>query len=148
MKHLENELSWKSEALSVVFGMLIILIIFGDEMSIHWVGNLDTIFGPELSPLMDVIYPLASIIVFLWHGKLKGAIQFRFRSNLLFLMFIASIILIQFDDIFVVFNHPITLPDVYWTTARLLYFIIALGTFFTFGIECEKTKRLSRGGPH
>lgn len=138
MKRLEPKFIRMSELFSLFFGMLMMLIIFGDQMPIHWVGNLDTIFGTTIAPLMDMIYPLSSVIVFLGYGKSKGPIQLRFTCILLFFVFIASIALIQFDDVFVVFGHPIVLPDIYWTTARWLYFIIAPVTFFIFGNECEK----------
>ena len=62
-------MNWKSESLALVFGMLIILIIFGDAAQVSWVGNLDTIFGLTYWHLMDVIYHLASIMVFLLYGK-------------------------------------------------------------------------------
>jgi hypothetical protein len=137
---LPDKMSWKSEALALAFGMFIILIIFGDSTSINGVGNLDTIFGQRFWPWMDVIYPLASVIIFLGYGKSKGAIKLRPKSSLLFLIFLASLILIQFDDIFVVINHPIHLSDEYWTTARWIYFVVAISSLFTFGKECEKAK--------
>ncbi|HEX7476127.1 MAG TPA: hypothetical protein VF318_09225 [Dehalococcoidales bacterium] len=134
---------WITEALALVFGMLILFIIFGDSTPIKWVGNLDTIFGHEFWPLMDVIYPLASIIVFLGYGKSKGVIRFRFTSVLLFLIFLFSLVLMQFDDIVAVFNHPIQLSDGYWTAVRWIYLVTAIGTFLAFGKECEKVKRIN-----
>jgi intracellular septation protein A len=142
MKHPDN-MNWITEALALVFGMLILLIIFGDStpIPIKGVGNLDTIFGHKFWRLMDVIYPLASVIVFLGYGKSKGAIRFRFTSTLLCLIFLFSIVLMQFDDIVAVFNHPIQLSNGYWTAVRWIYFITAISTFLTFGKECEKMKK-------
>jgi hypothetical protein len=130
--------NWKSESLALAFGMLMILVIFGDQAQIR-VGNLDTIFGQTLYPLMDVIYPLASMAVFILYGKSKGAVKFRLRSNLLLLTFFAAQILIQLDDIFEVFNHPVILPNLWWFVVRLLYLFIAPVAFFAFGAACGKT---------
>ena len=54
---MNKKIGWKSEVLALVFGMFVILIIFGDAMPNEWVGNLDTIFGQTYWPLMDIIYP-------------------------------------------------------------------------------------------
>ena len=138
-------MNWKSEILALTFGMLMILVIFGDQAQIG-VGNLDTIFGQNLYPLMDVIYPLASMAIFILYGKSSGKIEFRFRSNLLLFTFLAAQIVIQLDDIFAVFSHPIALPNVWWLAARLLYLFIAPVTFFTFGVTCEKSAARVQGG--
>jgi hypothetical protein len=34
-------MNWKSEGLALAFGMLIILMVFGDATQISWVGNLE-----------------------------------------------------------------------------------------------------------
>ncbi len=133
-------MNWKKESLALVFGMLIVLIIFGDALQGDRAGNLDTVFGETYGHLIDVIYPLASIIVFLLYGKSKGGIQIHPATILSFLAFLVGLIIIQFDDIFVVLNHPITLPWVYWTTARWCYLFIASGSFFAFGWACSKLK--------
>ena len=130
-------MKWKSESLALVFGMLIILIIFGDAAWVSGVGNLDTIFGQTYFPLMDILYPLASIVVFLLYGKSKGSLHVRSTSVMLFVAFLAAIVIMQFDDIFVVFNRPITLPAVYWAIARWMYLITAITTFFAFGESCK-----------
>jgi hypothetical protein len=130
-------MNWKSESLALVFGMLIIFMIFGDAAHFDWVGNLDTIFGLRYWHLMDVLYPLTSIVVFLLYGKSKGSLHFRRTSIRLFVVFLIAIVIMQFDDIFVVFNHPIILPDIYWTTDRCLYLFTAITTFFAFGRSCR-----------
>ena len=130
-------MNWKSESLALVFGVLIILIIFGDAAQVSWVGNLDTIFGLTYWHLMDVIYPLASIMVFLLYGKSKGSLGFRRGSILLFIAFVIAIVVMQLDDAFVVLRHPIELPDAYWPIARCLYLFTAITTFFAFGQSCK-----------
>lgn len=132
----------KSEGLALLFGMLIVLIIFGDGMPIEGVGNLDTIFGQTFWPLMDVVYPLASITVFLLYGRSKGGLKIHPASILLFLAFLVGLLVIQFDDVFVLLNHPITLPWVYWTAARWFYFFVSTGSFLTFGWLSNKQKNV------
>ena len=63
----------KSDFLAMLFGMVMILIIFGDSLPVPNAGNLDTIFGKTWWPTMDVIYPLASIVIFLFYGNRKVA---------------------------------------------------------------------------
>jgi hypothetical protein len=130
-------MNWKSESLALVFGVLIILIVFGDAAQLSWVGNLDTIFGVTYSSLMDIIYPLASIVIFILYGKAKGSLHLQPRSIMLFIAFLIAILIMQFDDIFEVLNHPIILPVIYWTIARWLYLFTALTTFFSFGRSCK-----------
>ena len=62
----------KSEVLALFFGMLLILITFGDAYLKPFIGNLDTIFGLQFWKAIDTIYPLASIAVFLLYGWIKG----------------------------------------------------------------------------
>jgi hypothetical protein len=133
-------MNWKRESLALVFGMLIVPIIFGDTLQGNRAGNLDTVFGQTYGHLMDVIYPFASIVVFLLYGKSKGGIQIHIASILLFLAFLAGLSIIQFDDFFVLLNHPITLPWVWWTTARWCYLFISTGSFFAFGWVSGKLK--------
>ena len=130
-------MNWKSESLALVFGVLIILIVFGDTAQLSWVGNLDTIFGVAFSSLMDIIYPLASIVIFILYGKAKGSLHLQRSSIMLFVAFLIAILIMQFDDIFEVLNHPIILPVIYWTIARWLYLFTALITFFAFGRSCK-----------
>jgi hypothetical protein len=131
-------MNWKRESLALIFGMLVILIIFGDGIPGRAIGNLDTIFGESLWPFVDVMYPLASIIVFLLYGKSKGGIQVRRSAILPFAALLAGILMIQFDDVFELINHPIKLPQLYWTIARWGYLLVAAGSFLGFGRACER----------
>lgn len=134
-------MSWKSEILALVFGMLLILVTFGDAAQVDWVGNLDTIFGLNYWRFMDVIYPLATIIVFLLYGAVKGGIQIRPAPVLLFLALAAALVMISIDDFFEVIDRPITLSPVYWAAARWIYLLVAAGSFLSFGWVCQKQKR-------
>jgi hypothetical protein len=128
----------KSDFWALLFGMVMILIIFGDSMPNPHVGNLDTIFGNTFWRALDVIYLLASIAIFLLHGRSKGRLKINLGSAWPLIVFLAAAVMIQLDDFFVVFGHPITLPNTYWTIARWLYFFIAMSTFLAFGSACEK----------
>ncbi len=62
-------MSIKSEIFALFFGVLLILVTFGDDhfgatLSGVGIGNPDTVFGISFWPVLDVIYPLASIAVF------------------------------------------------------------------------------------
>jgi hypothetical protein len=129
--------NWKSESLALIFGMLVIFMIFGDAAQVNWVGNLDYAFGHIFWPATDVIYPLASVVVFLLYGRSKGILRLHRSSILLFIAFLISILIIQLDDLFVVLNHPIELSAIYWTAARWFYPIAAITTFFAFGHSCK-----------
>jgi hypothetical protein len=142
-----RSMNWKRDCIPLVFGMLIVLIIFGDSMQVGKVGNLDTVFGETYWRLMDVIYPLASIILFLLYGKLKGGIKIHFATLLSFVAFLAGLSIIQFDDIFVLMNHPIMLPWSYWTAARWCFLFIAPASFFTFGWLCGLLNRRQGKAP-
>jgi hypothetical protein len=136
-----KEMNWKSETLAFIFGMLVILVTFGDALpNLHNVGNLDTMFGQTWWPLMDVIYPLASIAVFLLHGWVNGGFRIYYASIILFLFFLAGLAMIDIDDVFTVLNYPVTLPETYWVIARWLYPFFALVSFFAFGWICRKSR--------
>jgi hypothetical protein len=133
-------MNWKQESLALIFGMLIVLIIFGDATSFRGVGNLDNIFGPALWPWTDVIYPLASIVVFLLYGKSRGNLRINAAAVLAFLALLAGLLIIQFDDIFELAHHRITLPGVYWTAARFCYLVVSIASFLAFGRACRKSR--------
>ena len=132
-------MNWKQESLALIFGMLIILIIFGDSTSVQGVGNLDAAFGEAFWPWTDVLYPLASIVVFLLYGKSRGNLRVNTASVLAFLALLAGLLIIQFDDIFELVNHHITLPWSYWTAARCSYLVVSIGSFLAFGRACRKS---------
>ena len=133
----EVKTNLKSEVLAVVFGMLIILTTFGDNgVPNPSVGNLDSIFG--LSPsfwhsFMDVLYPLASIIIFLLYGKVRGVLRIRVSTILVFLIFLMSLAMIIIDDILGVLGYSPILPDLYEGIAQWVYLSVAIGSFLAFG---------------
>ncbi len=137
-------MNWKRDGLTLIFGMLVMLIIFGDQVHVNspgapeYIGNLDTVFGTPWWPLMDVIYPSASISTFLLYGKLKGGIKINRTSILLFVVFLIGLVIIQGDDFLQIINHPLDLPDTYWAAARWCYVFISEGSFLAFGSICEK----------
>ena len=55
----------RSEITAFTFGVLLILVTFGDAHLSGTVGNLDTTFGLVLWKPLDALYVLASIAVFL-----------------------------------------------------------------------------------
>jgi hypothetical protein len=60
------------------------LITFGDSHLAGNVGNLDTIFGLIFWRLLDVVYPVASVVVFLLYGREKHGMKIDLRSALIF----------------------------------------------------------------
>jgi hypothetical protein len=145
-------MNWKSEALALIFGALIILCIFDDATTFRWVGNLDTIFGLTYWPLMDVTYPLASIVALLLYGKSKGSFRLRRSSLLLFSAFMAALTATRLDDILGVLNYagvirPIDLGTTYWAVATWLYVLTAVPAFFAFGQSCRQSAGRPQGQP-
>jgi drug/metabolite transporter (DMT)-like permease len=130
----------KSEVLALVFGMLIILVTFGDSRVYPLVGNLDNIFGPSLWRFMDVLYPLASIMIFLLHGRVKGSLRIHTLTVLIFLVFLMALSMIIIDDIFIVMHHSIELPDNYWVIASWVYPFVSASSFLAFGWLCARLK--------
>ena len=130
----------KSEVLALAFGMLIILITFGDSRVNPLVGNLDNIFGPSFWHFMDVLYPLASIIVFLLYGKVRGGLRIHVLTILVFLMFLMSLATIIIDDIFVALRISIKWPDMYWGIAQWVFPFVAASSFLAFGWICARLK--------
>ena len=137
-------LSLKSEVLALFFGVLIILATFGDErfrVSTFGssIGNLDAIFGLRLWPVLDVLYPLATIAVFLLYGWSK---QKRLTKNpstiLIFLSFLAALSLMVIDDVAEGVGFSIHLPHLYWIIISSVYPIYSCFAFVLFGIANEK----------
>ena len=126
-----------SDLWALGFGLVVMLIVFGDSGPAPDIGNLDAIFGHHLWPLMDVVYPVASIVFFLLYGRSKGPLKFSLRILWPFALFLAAALMIQIDDVAEAFRHSIVLSDHYWTAARWLYFFIATGAFLTFGVICQ-----------
>lgn len=130
----------KTEVLALIFGMLIILITFGDNRVYDLVGNLDNIFGPSFWRFMDVLYPLASIIVFLLYGRAKGGFRIHVLTILAFLIFLMALSMMIIDDIFVVLRNSIELPNIYWGIASWVYPFVSASSFLAFGWMCARLK--------
>ena len=123
----------KSEIIALTFGVLLILLTFGDAHLVGTVGNLDTIFGLALWKPLDALYVLASIAVFLLYGKVKGGLRFNVATMLVFLSYLFALALISLDDIALVLNLQITLPKDYWIAVEWFYPIYSSIAFFIFG---------------
>lgn len=134
MQAKENKrISFKREILALAFGMLLILIAFGDNRLFWNIGNLDTIFGSAYWRLLDLLYPLASILVFLLYGKAKGGIRINTLTVATFLSYLIVLALVIIDDIAIVLNLPIIRTVSYWTIMEWIYPIYSCIAFFIFG---------------
>ncbi len=132
-------MSFKSDFLALLFGALLVFVTFGDDhigktLSGIEVGNLDTIFGLRLWPVLDVIYPLASIAVFLGYGWSKSG---RFRNtrsaNVLLGLFLLLLAAVNIDDIFIVTKIAVDMPQLYWNVVSWVYPLGSSAIFFLFG---------------
>ena len=131
----------KSELLTFTFGLLLLLVTFGDNHKIVTgltVGNLDTILGVGLWPVLDVVYPLATIAVFLLYCRIKGTNFRAKRSIFLFSAFLLALALMNFDDIVIVLNHvglqfTINSPISYWIAISWIYPVYSATAFFLLG---------------
>lgn len=134
------QIKFKTEALAFLFGALVIMLNFGDDHTSPIIGNLDTIFGIRLWPVMDVIYPLASILLFLAYGAAKsgGNTKLNLKTILPIAVYAVALILISVDDISEVLNLGVKFPEAYWIAAMWLYPIISFFAFFSYGQATEK----------
>ncbi len=137
------QLKFKSEVLALLFGVLVIMLTFGDDHTSRTIGNLDTIFGHALWPVMDVIYPLATILIFLVYGQVKGngSLKFNAKTVLPLIAFALALFLISVDDVSQVLNFGLTLPEAYWIAMMWLYPIVSFFAFFGFGMANEKASK-------
>ena len=121
--------------LTLAFGILLALVTFGDDYLAPNIGNLDTIFGLRFWPLMDMIYPLASILVFLLYGQEKGggSMKTNALTVLTFLSYITVLVLVTLDDFITVLNLNITLCRTYWIIIMWVYPICSSIALFVFG---------------
>jgi hypothetical protein len=115
-----------------------VLVTFGDsnlgKIGGVTIGNLDTIFGYRLWPAMDVIYPLATITVFLLFGYVKGnGFRVNVATVLLFVSFLAALALMNIDDIAIVLQLAVYPPKAYWVAISWIYPVYAACAFFLFG---------------
>jgi hypothetical protein len=144
------EMGFKKELLALAFGVLLILVTFGDN---HLgrivgmpVGNLDSVLGQRYWPVLDVVYPVATIAVFLLHGSLIGKkLKMKSASTVVFVSFIVMLGFMNADDIIIGLNHlglnlMVYPPQEYWNIISLLYPIYATVAFFLF----EQTLKSSR----
>ena len=92
---------------------------------------------------MDVIYPLATIIVFLAYGQAKGNgdLRFNLKTALPLVAFVVALFLISVDDVSEALNLGLTFPEAYWIAAMWLYPIISFLAFFSFGWANEKASK-------
>jgi hypothetical protein len=123
----------KSEMLALAFGMLVILVTFGDSHLARQIGNLDTIFGHTFWHLLDVMYPLLSISIFLLYGRGKGGIKINPLTIGIFLTYLAALALINLDDIALVLNLSILPSRDYWVVMEWFYPVYSVIAFFIFG---------------
>jgi hypothetical protein len=135
-----KEMSWKSDVIALVFGMLLILVTFNDSHLAGNVGNLDSIFGHGAWQLLDVAYALCSIVVFLLYGLAKGGLRFNVRTIAVFLSFLVASALISIDDIAFVLHLSIALPKSYWVAVEWFYPIYSILALFVFGRESQVKK--------
>jgi hypothetical protein len=130
----------KSEIIVLTFGVLLVLVTFGDPHLVGYVGNLDSIFGLAFWKPLDVLYLLASIVIFLLYGKVKGGLRFNAVTILVFLSYLFAVALISVDDIALVLNLQITLSEGYWIAVEWFFPIYSCIAFFVFGRANELKK--------
>ena len=93
---------------------------------------------------MDLIYPLASILLFLAYGQAKsgGNQKFNIKVMLPLAIFLVALILLSMDDVFDVLNIGLKFPEAYWIAMMWLYPIVSFLAFFSFGhANQEETKQ-------
>ncbi len=134
------QLKFKTEALIFLIGALVILLTFGDNHTGPNIGNLDTIFGLRLWPIMDVIYPLASILIFFAYGQAKNKEnpESDTKGLLPLTIYLVALFLLSVDDVSDVLNLGLRFPEAYWIIMMWLYPIISFFTFFSYGQANEK----------
>jgi hypothetical protein len=133
----------RSEILAVMFGALLILVTFGDGHIYWFVGNLDTIFGLTFWRLLDILYPVASIVVFLLYGRVKGnGLKINAMTAFLFVSFITLLVLINIDDVVQILNLTFEPSKTYWTIMEWVYPLYTGSAFFLFGKKHENTGKL------
>lgn len=135
-----DNMGLKSDMIALAFGVLLILLTFGDAHLVGYVGNLDTIFGLAFWKLLDVLYVLASILVFLLYGKVKGGLRFNVVTMLVFLSYLFALALISLDDIALVLKLQIAPSKDYWIAVEWFYPIYSSIAFFIFGRANEVDK--------
>ena len=133
----------RSEVLAFAFGALLLLVTFGDnhlgKIAGVTIGNLDTILGYRLWPVLDIVYPLATIAVFLLYGAVKwGQLRFTPLTVFLFALFLLLLSLVNLDDIEIGLNRlglPLSYDpsQAYWVVISWAYPVYSAAAFFVFG---------------
>ena len=139
-------MSFKSDFLTLIFGALLVLVTFGDShlgrIGGVAIGNLDTILGYALWPLLDVFYPLATISVFLLYGWAKGnGFRVCWLTGFLFASFLLVLALVSIDDIAIGLDWSVDLSRTFWEAISWVYPIYSAGAFFLFGKLHAETKK-------
>jgi hypothetical protein len=135
-------MGFRKEILAFVFGVLLVLVTFGDNhlgsiLGIP-VGNLDAVFGQGFWPVFDVLYPLAIIGVFLVHGWSKGVkLRVKSASMFVFVLFIVLLGLMNLDDFIIGLDHlglglMFYPPLGYWVMISWLFPFYSIVAFFVF----------------
>ncbi len=90
---------------------------------------------------MDVIYPVASILLFLAYGQAKGDGTLKINSKTILPLagYVLVLLLISVDDFSDVLNLGLKFPEAYWIAMMWLYPLISFVTFFSYGQAKEKT---------
>ena len=131
-------MSYRSEILAFAFGALLIFLTFGDDYLSKNIGNLDTIFGLGLWPVLDVVWPIATIAIFLLYGREKGnGLKINSTTVLLFLSFLTVLMLITVDDITLVLRISFNEPNTYGIVMMWVYPVYSGVAFFLFGEKHE-----------
>jgi hypothetical protein len=139
-------MGFRSDFWAFAFGVLLILVTFGDDhlgrIAGVSIGNLDTVFGYALWPVMDVIYPLATIAVFLLYGRSKGnRLKISVATVLLFVSFLAALALVNIDDLAIALNWAFYPSRTYWAAISWIYPVYGALSFFLFGKLQEKNEK-------
>jgi hypothetical protein len=113
---------------------------YADNLNHFWrfpfagnVGNLDTIFGLTFWRLLDVVYPVLSIVVFLIYGREKHGLKINLRLAVIFSGFLVLLALICLDDLAIVLNVSIEPPVHVWVIMEWGYPVLSIIAFFLFG---------------
>ncbi|HXQ91806.1 MAG TPA: hypothetical protein VN739_02275 [Nitrososphaerales archaeon] len=140
-------MNFKPVILSLAFGTLLILMDFNDNSPLSLgIGNLDQIFGPSMWHAVEVIYPLASIAVFLLFGLVCRNIgrkePQKTAKRLSYQMLLAAITLVFYllllgldglDDFSKALNLHLILGANYWFAMEAIYPIGSIILFLIFG---------------
>jgi hypothetical protein len=89
---------------------------------------------------MDVIYPIASVLIFIAYGQAKGngTLKLNVETALPLSAYLLAIFLLSIDDVSLVLNLGLGFPDTYWILMMWLYPVISFFAFFSFGLANER----------